>query len=157
MLSLNMQKIILINFSGGDRPGLTSSLAAILAGHNVRILDIGQAVVHETLTLAILIEVPSGGEFTPLKKDLIVRAHELDLKIKFTPVSEEAFDHWVRSQGKFRFIVSVLGRVVSAEQLAKASSAISRHGFNIDRIERLSGRLSLTGRLENANACIELE
>src|SRR5258708_5777435 len=153
----SMNKIILINFSGGDRPGLTSSLAAILAGHDVRILDIGQAVVHETLTLAILIEVPSGREFTPLKKDLIVRAHELDLKIKLTPISEEAFQHWVGSQGKFRFIVTVLGREITAEKFSSISAAVSQHGFNIDRIERLSGRLSLTGRVENSNACVELE
>ncbi len=152
-----MNRVILINFSGGDRPGLTSSLAAILGAYHVRILDIGQAVVHETLALAILVEVPPGEEFTPLKKDLIVKAHDLDLKIKFTPVSEEAFDHWVRSQGKFRFIISVLGRLITAEQLAKISAAISHHALNIDRIERLSGRLSLTGRTENANACIELE
>jgi phosphoserine phosphatase len=152
-----MHKVVLINFSGGDRPGLTSSLTDILATYRVRILDIGQAVVHEMLTLAILIEVPAGEEFTPLKKDLIVRAHELDLKIKLTPVSEGAFDHWVRSQGKFRFIVSVLGREITADQVAKISAAVSRNAFNIDRIERLSGRLSLTGRLANANACIELE
>ena len=82
-----MHKIILINVSGSDRPGLTSSLAEALAGFNVRVLDIGQAVVHETLALAILIEIPEGHDFTPLKKDLLVRAHELDLKIKFTPVS----------------------------------------------------------------------
>jgi phosphoserine phosphatase len=153
----SMNRVILINFSGGDRPGLTSSLAAILGAYHVRILDIGQAVVHETLALAILVEVPAGEEFTPLKKDLIVKAHDLDLKVKFTPVSEEAFDHWVRSQGKFRFIISVLGRLITAEQLAKISAAISHHRLNIDRIERLSGRLSLTGRTENTNACIELE
>jgi phosphoserine phosphatase len=152
-----MDKIILINFSGGDRPGLTSSLAAILAQYDVRILDIGQAVVHETLTLAILIEVPTGREFTPLKKDLIVRAHELDLKIKLTPVNEAAFQHWVGAQGKFRFILSVLGRQISAAQFASISAAVSENGFNIDRIERLSGRLSLTRRVENANACVELE
>jgi phosphoserine phosphatase len=152
-----MSKITLINFSGGDRPGLTSSLTDILASYHLRILDIGQAVVHETLALAILIEVPAGQEFTPLKRDLIVRAHELDLKIKFTPVSEAGFEHWVRSQGKFRFIISVLGRLITAEQLARVSAAISRHGLNIDRIERLSGRLSLSGRSEDANACIELE
>lgn len=152
-----MNKIVLINISGGDRPGLTSSLAEILATYKVRILDIGQAVVHETLALAMLIEVPGNEEFTPLKKDLILKAHELELKIKLTPVSEESFGHWVRSQGKFRFVISVLGRVITSEQLATISAAISNHGFNIDRIERLSGRLSLTGRLENANACIELE
>ena len=153
----SMSKVILINFSGGDRPGQTSSLAEILAQYRVRILDIGQAVVHETLALAVLVEVPAGVDFTPLKKDLIVRAHELDLKIKFTPVTEEAFNHWVRSQGKFRFVISVLGREITAEPLAKISAGISRHAFNIDRMERLSGRLSLSGRVENANACIELE
>ena len=152
-----MSKIILINFSGGDRPGLTSSLTESLAAGNVRILDIGQAVVHDTLALAVLIEVPDGHEFTPLKRDLIVRAHELDLKIKFTPVSEEAFKNWVGSQGKFRFIITVLGRQIAASQFAKIAASVSQHGFNIDRIERLSGRLSLSGRVESANACVELE
>ncbi len=152
-----MSKVILINFSGGDRPGQTSSLTETLAAYRVRILDIGQAVVHETLALAVLVEVPDGVDFSPLKKDLIVRAHELDLKIKFTVITEEAFRHWVRSQGKFRFVISVLGREITAEQLAKISAGISRHGFNIDRIERLSGRLSLSGRVENAQGCIELE
>jgi phosphoserine phosphatase len=152
-----MNKIILINISGDDRPGLTSSLAQILAGYHVRILDIGQAVVHDALALGMLIEVPDGHDFTPLKKDLLVRAHDLDLKIKFNPVSAEAFDHWVRAQGKFRFIVTVLGREITAEQFASITEAVSRNHFNIDVIERLSGRLSLTGRVENANACVELE
>src|SRR5579885_1610179 len=152
-----MSKIVLINISGSDRPGLTSSLTETLATHSARIFDIGQAVVHETLALAILIEVGSNEEFTPLKKELIVKAHDLELKIKFTPVSEESFSHWVRSQGKFRFVISVLGRAITSEQFALVSAAILGHCFNIDRIERLSSRLSLTGRIENANACIELE
>src|SRR5437588_3562681 len=152
-----MNKIVLINISGGDRPGLTSSLAETLSAYQARILDIGQAVVHETLALDMLIQVPSNEEFTPLKNDLIVKAHDLELKIKFTPVSEESFNHWVRSQGKFRFVISAIGRTITSQQLASISAAISTHAFNIDRIERLSGRLSLTGRVDNANACIELE
>jgi phosphoserine phosphatase len=152
-----MNTIILINLFGVDRPGLTSSLMAILANYRVRILDIGQAVVHETLALAILIESPAGQDITPIKKDLVLRAHELDLKIKMTAVSEEAFQHWVGSQGKFRFIISVLGRQITAEQFSRISGAVSEHQFNIDRIERLSGRLSLSGRGGNANASVELE
>lgn len=152
-----MKKIVLINISGSDRPGLTSSLTETLSTYHARIFDIGQAVVHETLALAMLIEVEGTDQFTALKKDLIVKAHELELKIKLTPVSEESFGKWVRSQGKFRFVISVLGRVITSHQLAAISAAISSHAFNIDRIERLSGRLSLTGRLENSNACIELE
>jgi phosphoserine phosphatase len=152
-----MNKIVLINISGGDRPGLTSCLADTLGSYRARIVDIGQAVVHETLALAMLIELPGNEEFTPLKRDLVMKAHELDLKIKFTAVNEESFDHWVRSQGKFRFVISVIGRTITAGQLASVSASISNHGFNIDRIERLSGRLSLTGRLAESNACIELE
>src|ERR1051326_691095 len=152
-----MNRIILINISGDDRPGLTSSLAKILAMYNVRMLDIGQAVVHDALALGMLAEVPDAHEFTSLKKDLIVRAHDLDLKIKFTPVSDVAFDQWVRAQAKFRFIITMLGRQITAEQFASVTEAVSRHHFNIDLIERLSGRLSLTGRLEKANACVELE
>jgi phosphoserine phosphatase len=152
-----MNRIVLINISGGDRPGLTSSLADILAAYHARILDIGQAVVHETLALGMLIEIPGNEEFTPLKRDLIVKAHDLELKIKFTPINEESFDHWVRSQAKFRFVISVIGRTITSQQLASISSSISIHGFNIDRIERLSGRLSLTGRVQNSNACIDLE
>lgn len=151
-----MHKTVLISVSGTDRPGQTSSLAEILASYQARILDIGQAVVHQTLALGMLAEVPAE-EFTALKKDLIVKAHDLELKIKLTAISDDSFHHWVRSQGKFRFLISVLGRVITADQLAKISAAISLHGFNIDRIERLSGRLSLTGRPDNANACIELE
>lgn len=152
-----MSKYILINLSGGDKPGQTSSITNILAAYDVRILDIGQAVVHETLALAILIEIPAGKEFTPLKRELIVQAHELDLQVKFTPINQEAFDHWVKTQGKHRFIITVIGRVVTAAQLARVSATISDNGLNIDRIERLSGRLSLTGNNPHTNACIELE
>lgn len=152
-----MSKLILINISGDDKPGETNSLANILAQYDVRILDIGQAVVHETLALAILIEVPASKDFTPLKKDLIVQAHELDLQIRFTPITAEAFERWVETQGKHRFLITVLGRVITAEQLARVSAMISENSLNIDRIERLSGRLSLTGQTPNANACIELE
>lgn len=152
-----MSKITLINFSGADRPGVTSSITGILAAHEARILDIGQAVVHEMLALAMLVEVLPSREFSPLKKDLIACAHELDLKIKLTPISIEAFQHWVNSQGKFRFVISVLGRTITAEQLARISGLISDCGFNIDRVERLSGRLSLAQATESSKSCIELE
>lgn len=152
-----MNKIALINFSGADRPGVTSSMTGILAAHQARILDIGQAVVHETLALAMLVEIPAEEKVAPLRKDLIFRAHELDLKVKFTPVSDDAFQHWVNSQNKFRFIVSVLGRTVTAALMAEISATISAHGFNIDRIERLSGRLSLANDGPDTKACVELE
>jgi phosphoserine phosphatase len=149
-----MKEIILINISGHDKPGLTSSLGSILAAHDIRILDIGQAVVHETLALGMLIEVPNGTGFTAIKKDLIVRAHELDIQIRFSKISKEQFDHWAAAQAKERFIITMLGREIIAEQLSRVSTIISENNLNIDRIERLSGRLSLA-TASNANACVE--
>src|ERR1700744_6069151 len=107
-----MNETILIHFSGPDKPGITTQLTGVLAGYDVCVLDIGQAVVHETLALGLLIEVPPGALFTPLKHALIVQSHELGLQVRFTTVGKDAFDHWIRSQGKDRFIITILGRTI---------------------------------------------
>jgi phosphoserine phosphatase len=151
---MKTKEIVLINISGHDKPGLTSSLGGILAAHDIRILDIGQAVVHEALALGMLIEVPERASFSAIKKDLIVRAHELDIQIRFSIISQQQFDHWAAAQAKERFIITVLGREITAEQLSRVSTIISENDLNIDRIERLSGRLSLATP-SDANACVE--
>ena len=46
-----MREIILIQVSGNDRPGLTAAFTRILARYHLNILDIGQAVIHDTLSL----------------------------------------------------------------------------------------------------------
>ena len=51
------KEVILLNISGPDKPGITTSLTHILAQYNVGILDIGQAVIHDELALGILFEV----------------------------------------------------------------------------------------------------
>ncbi|MDF1725850.1 MAG: ACT domain-containing protein, partial [Alcanivorax sp.] len=43
-----MREIILIQVSGSDRPGLTAAFTRILARYRLNILDIGQAVIHDT-------------------------------------------------------------------------------------------------------------
>jgi phosphoserine phosphatase len=152
-----MSETILIHCSGPDHPGQTTQLTAILAEYDACVLDIGQAVVHETLALGLLIEVPEGRDFDPLKIALIERAQALDLHLRFAPISAEALHHWLTTQGKDRFIITVLGRAISARDLSRVSAIIADHRLNIDRIERLSGRLSLAVHTGDSNACVELE
>src|SRR5579883_636240 len=109
-----MRETVLIHFSGQDHTGLTAALTGILSQYDACILDIGQAVVHETLALGLLIEVPPGRDFAPLKAALLARSRQIGLQVRFTPISEDALEHWIRSQGKDRFIITVLGRTVSA-------------------------------------------
>ncbi|HEX3435381.1 MAG TPA: phosphoserine phosphatase SerB [Pseudacidobacterium sp.] len=151
-----MNETILIHFSGRDQPGLTAVLTEILSCYDACVLDIGQAVVHETLALGLLIEVPGDGSLLRLQEALHAKSKELDLQVRFTPITQAALEHWVSSQKKDRFIITVLGRAISANHLARVSAIIAEHGMNVDRIERLSGRLSLAVHAPNANACVEL-
>lgn len=147
-------KTILLHFSGPDRPGLTAELTGLLAGYDVQILDIGQAVVHEHLTFGILVELPAGSDFAPLKIALQERAQDLELQPRFRAIPQESVRHWLHGLGQRHFIITVLGREITAPQLAQVSAIIATHGMNIERIDRLSGRLSSVDA--QVNACIEL-
>jgi phosphoserine phosphatase len=158
MSSGSVTKAVLIHFAGPDAPGLTAKLTRILADYNVCILDIGQAVVHESLVLGILVEVPAGRESSALrstvKAALTNQAHELGLQAHFTTISEDRVKHWEHGLHHHHFIITILGRVITAEQIARVSAIIAAHGMNVDRIDRLSGELAPVD--EQANACVEL-
>jgi phosphoserine phosphatase len=152
-----VKEIILINVAGQDRPGVTSSLTAILAQFDVNVLDIGQAVIHDTLSLGMLMEVPAAAESSSLLKDVLFRCHELGLQVRFTPISAASYAHWVAGQGKPRHIITVLARKITAEHIARVSATVSEFGLNIDRIDRLSGRVPLTlDSTPQSKACVEI-
>lgn len=149
------REIILLNISGADRAGLTASLTEILAQYEVNILDIGQAVIHEDLGLGILFELSEKADSSPILKDVLFKAHELGLKVKFTPISEEKYEEWVTHQGKERFIVTLLARKLTALHLSKVTTAVSKQGLNIDIISRLSGRIPLNDKNGNTKSVVE--
>ncbi len=151
-----MKETVLIHFSGQDTPGLTASLTAILADYDVCVLDVGQAVVHETLALGLLVEIPGNESFGPLQEAIRTKCGELRLQVRFTRISKPDLDHWIATQGKDRFIVTVLGRSISAKQLSVVSGIVAAHALNVDRIERLSRRMSLASTAPNTTACVEL-
>ncbi|MBM7423505.1 MULTISPECIES: phosphoserine phosphatase SerB [Spongiibacter] len=151
-----MNEIIMINIAGDDRPGVTSSITGILADHDVAVLDIGQAVIHDTLSLGLLVSLPSGTEAASILKDVLFRCHEMGLQVRFLPVSADSYQQWVAGQGKQRHIVTLLARKISAQHIAHVTEIVSRYGLNIDRIDRLSGRVPLEGVDEQSKASVEL-
>mgnify|MGYP002009098237 CR=1 FL=1 len=151
-----MNEIIMINIAGDDRPGVTSSITGILADHEVTVLDIGQAVIHDSLSLGLLVSLPAGTEAASILKDVLFRCHEMQLQVRFLPVEAERYQQWVAGQGKQRHIVTLLARKISARHIARVTEIVSRYGLNIDRIDRLSGRVPLEGVDEQAKASVEL-
>jgi phosphoserine phosphatase len=150
-----VNEIILINISGDDKPGVTVSVTEILANYGVNILDIGQSVIHDTLSLGILVEVPAAAESSPLLKDILFRIHELDLVVRFTPIDAEDYHHWVSGQGKPRHIITLLARKITADHLAALTQVVLEQGLNVDRIDRLSGRIPLGEADRQSKACVE--
>jgi len=150
-------ELVLIRVTGADKPGLTSGISAILAQYDVTILDIGQAEIHDTLSLGILAAIPSRAESAPVLKDVLFKAHEMGLSIRFTPVTPESYEQWVQGQGKPRHIITLLSRQIEAEAISRVTAIVAEHGLNIDQINRLSGRVSLANASENPNtrACVE--
>ena len=150
------KEVILIKVSGQDKPGVTSGLTSVLAQYNATILDIGQADIHNTLSLGILFEVPSGDESGPILKDLLFKAYELKIKVKFIPISIEEYEEWVKQQGKNKYIVTILGETLAASQVTAVTKVMAEEGLNIDSIKRLTGRKSLIHTNEHPRSCIQL-
>ena len=135
-------EIIQINISGEDKPGLTSSLTAILARHDAFILDIGQSNIHQSLTLGILF-LTTPDRSGQIMKELLFKASEMNINIRFTPIDEEEYSRWVTGQGKNRYIITMIGRKITAGHISRVTQAISDEGLNIDDINRLTGRMPL--------------
>ena len=150
-----MTELVLIRVTGADRPGVTASLSGILAQYKVTILDIGQAEIHDTLSLGILAAIPDQASSAPVLKDILFRVHEMGLAVTFTPVTPESYEHWVAQQGKPRHIITLLGRAIEAEAIARITAIAAGHNLNIDQIHRLSGRVSLTESNTSTRACVE--
>ena len=148
-----MSELVLISVSGEDKPGITATIAELLAEFDVDILDVGQSVIHNHLSLGILVNVPEESE--PVFKTLLFESHKLDVSIRFSPVSEQSYDDWVGLQGRSRFILTLLARRIRASHIAEVSMVIASNSLNIDNITRLSGRVPIHSVSESTKACVE--
>jgi phosphoserine phosphatase len=148
-------EVFLINVTGRDRPGLVAMVMRGLAAYGVKVLDIGQAVIHEFIALGILIEIPGAHAWPDVMKDLLLLAHDLEIQIRFSPIPSEQYERWVSEQGKERRIITVMGRRLTADQIGAVASVCAAHGLNIDVITRLSGRVSLAKPAASPRACVE--
>ena len=151
-----MHDPILINITGMDRPGITASVTELLAGYDVNILDIGQSVIHDALSLGMLIQIPAQIADEEVVLDAIQdRINELHMQVRFLKIKSEDYEHWVGQQGKGRHIVTLLARHISAYHISRLARIVADNGLNIDKIARLSGRIHLEAVGSNGQACVE--
>ena len=151
-----MKEPILVSITGLDRPGITASITQVLAGLNVNVLDIGQSVIHDALSLGILIQIPeSSTDEQTVKAAIQNTIDELNMNVRFVNISRESYKHWVGQQGKARHIVTLLAKRITAHQISRLSRIVADNGLNIDKITRLSGRVPLEEVENDSRACVE--
>ena len=150
-----MNHILLITLSGDDQSGVTAGLTSILARHSVNILDIGQAVIHSTLTLGLLVELPVDTPSEEVVAAIKAFAAARGLRVVTDKVSGDSYNHWVDAQGMERYIITLLARKITSDQIARVTSVISAHGLNIQGINRLSGRIPMGKLPAQSKACVE--
>jgi phosphoserine phosphatase len=153
----SVREILLVSIAGPDRPGISAVLTQALSAHQVNILDVSQAVIHDQLTLGLVIETGGENDSALLMRAVLFEAHALGLQARFTPISADSYHHWVAGHGKARYILTLLARKITAEHLAALTKLIADQGLNIDGLQRLSGRVSLEDEQTDARgkACVE--
>jgi phosphoserine phosphatase len=150
-----VKDILLINVFGEDKPGVTSAVTNVLSFYDATVLDIGQAVIHQQLNLGLLTLVPSEADMEALVSQVQSCVANLQMRVKFLPISEQDYQQWVDQQGKSRHIVTLLARKIEAQHLAALTAVVSQYQLNIDKIIRLSGRINLHESDQLGRACVE--
>lgn len=152
-----MREIILISFLGPDQPNQFNRMMQVLTTHQLDILDVGQAVIHNQLTLGLVVATDQPTHAALAMKDMLLLAHEIGLSLYFKPISAAEYQQWVKEGGRTKYIVTVLSRELTAAHLQAVTQIISQHGFNIETVSRLSGRLGMDehDNDQHRKACVE--
>lgn len=145
-------EIILVNITGADKPGITSALTHILGKYNAKILDIGQANIHHSLSLA-LIFMSKNGNSGDILKEILFKANELNINVRFSALTQQEYSDWVKVQGKNRYIIHILGKELNANQISIVSKVLLKFKLNIERIIRLTQRIPLDKQINRT--CFE--
>src|SRR5690606_14382285 len=151
-----MREIILISFLGPDQPNQFTRLMQVLSAHSLQILDVGQAVIHNQLTLGIVVASEDQTATALAMKEILILAHDIGLTVRFKPISATEYDQWVKEGGRTRYIVTALAPELNASRLQAVTQVVSGQVFNIEAVARLSVRPALDGQSSGPKrACVQ--
>lgn len=148
-----MREIILVHAAGKDQLGMTAAITQVMAQYQVNVLDLSQAMIHDALTLGVLLEIPSEVDSAAMLKQLVFSAAQWGVILSFKAISEESYQELVAQQQHSRYIITLLARCSTAEQIARVTQVLADHQLNIEQINRLSRVLDQQSK--DQKACIE--
>ena len=115
----------------------------VLSVHRLQILDVGQAVIHNQLTLGIVVSSDDQTATALAMREILILAQDIGLTVRFKPIPANEYQQWVADGGRTKYIVTALAPELTASHLQSVTKIVSDQGFNIETVTRLSGRLEL--------------
>lgn len=134
---------------------MCTQITTVLAENAASILDIGQAVIHDTLSLGLLVALPETVQIQFLSSQIKQCIAHCDIRLKYSEVSEEDYSSWVDGHGQPKHVITLIGRTLSAKTIAIVSDVLASHGLDIYHITRLTGRIPIAKIPEQTQACVE--
>ena len=129
---------LLITLTGRDRPGVTSRLFGILAGHPLSVLDVEQVVIRGRLVLGVLLGCDAPPDLTGIHAAVSGLAGDLGLEAEITTGSERTGTGREQGRRGGRLHVTLLGSPLAPAAITAIAGRIAASGANIDRIGRLA-------------------
>nr|WP_052005355.1 phosphoserine phosphatase SerB [Gordonia malaquae] len=130
MDTVQTKRTILLTVSGPDRPGVTSSLMGALAGVGVDLLDVEQVVIHNHLTLGVLVSTTGSAAAVLDAVDLPMHSRGMSVEL--------AVDATSNGHRPSTHAIVILGQPVSAESFQAVAAEVASCGGNIDSIRGIA-------------------
>ncbi len=133
-MTLEEPRTLLITLNGRDRPGVTRSLFASLAGHDVAVVDVEQMVVRGHLMLTVLLRTGDSPEsLRAAEAAARACAESLAMEIQTQTGADEDSE-----RRRNRVHVTLMGAPLRPSAVEACAALIADRGGNIDRIRRIA-------------------
>lgn len=134
---------------------MCTRITTVLADNEASILDIGQAVIHNTLSLGLLVGLNSDKPIEKVAERIESGLSHCDIRLKYAPVNEQDYAHWVEGHGQPKHVITLIARTLSARAISQVSKVLAEHGLDIYHITRLTGRIPVDKIPDQTQACVE--
>lgn len=128
------KNLVLLSITGQDQPGITSTLTKILADTDTKVIDIEQVVIHDILSLSIIVQL-DGENSNNVLKELLFKAKEIGINLDFEVIEEDSI---IDRSSRYTYAVTCLGDEISAQIILNLSTKLAEFGVNIERITKLN-------------------
>lgn len=143
-----MAQIVLINITAEQTQGLFGEVAGLLAKARAELLEVKSATTLGKHSMGFIVRLPLESS-----DGLQVALNALAAKVETCVLTQAQYHDRMQLEAEQRYVLSLLSRRVTAEQLGRVVAIVQAHGLQVESAKRLSAITPLDG---GERGCVEL-